>query len=83
MDTNRASKLKKSTTADSFNMKKTANKPPMPSPKFQKVIQDCRVELRNAERENIESNLQKVEQHLFNAKKILQNVLPPTDPYEK
>jgi len=54
----------------------------MLSTELQEAIHDCRSELRKAERENIKikGDVRTVEQHLFNAKKVLQNVLPPTDP---
>ena len=54
----------------------------MLSTEFQEAIHKCRTELSKAERENtkIKGDVRIVEQHLFNAKKILEDMLPPTDP---
>lgn len=53
----------------------------MLSIELQEAIHKCRTELSEAERENtkIKGDVRTVEQHLFNAKEILQNVLPPLD----
>jgi len=54
----------------------------MLSTELQEAINECRTELGKAEHENIKikGDVRIVEQHLFKAKKILQNVLPPMDP---
>ena len=53
----------------------------MLSTELQETIFECRQELSKAERENqkIEGDVRKVELHLYNAKEILENALPPTD----
>ena len=50
-------------------------------PELEKVIIECQKELSNARKENInmEGEVRTVEQHLFKAMEILQNVLPPID----